>query len=226
MKLRNKNGCNGSELSELWLRIWTCWLWFRSYLLVWNARFRLTGKSDCNSSFSRIYQGERPFPKQHKSLFHSLSLNSRVSFTIVMLFESFLWRNRHKYSLIKRGAFWLVAPVFGNPVATTWHIRSIPDPYIMRRGGHQLSSFRNNFGGDLWNFKSLPTPRPVIDIENGRLHQLQTDSACFRVNLNLKTIISSNHLQNSFLLAKATIFRHLIDCRGILYFWKYLQAGT
>ena len=33
-----------------------------------------------------------------------------------MLVESFLWRNRHKYSLIKRGAFWLVAPVFGNPV--------------------------------------------------------------------------------------------------------------
>ena len=85
-------------------------------LLVWTALFRLSGKSDCNSSFSRIYQGERPFPKQHKSLLYSLSFNSRVSFTIVILFELFLWRNRHKYSLIKRRAFWLVAPVFGNPV--------------------------------------------------------------------------------------------------------------
>ena len=50
----------------------------------------VSGKSHCNSSFSRIYQGERPFPKQPKSLFHYLSLNSRVSFTIVMLFKSFL----------------------------------------------------------------------------------------------------------------------------------------
>ena len=116
VKLRNKNGCNGSELFELWLRIWTCWLWFCSYLLVWNACFRLTGKSVCNSSFSRIYQGKRPFPNQPKSLFYYLSLNSQVSFTIVMLFQSFLWRNRHKYSLIKCGAFWLVAPVFGNLV--------------------------------------------------------------------------------------------------------------
>ena len=40
--------------------------------------------------FLRIYQGERPFPKQHKSLFHSLSLNSQVSFTFIVLFESFL----------------------------------------------------------------------------------------------------------------------------------------
>ena len=83
---------------------------------VWNARFRLTGKSDYNTSFSRIYQGERPFAKQHKSSFHSWSLNSQVSFTIVMPYESFLWRNRHKYSLIKCEAFWLVTPVFGNPV--------------------------------------------------------------------------------------------------------------
>ena len=70
----------------------------------------------CKLSFSLIYQGERPFPKQLQSLFHYLPLNSRVSFTIVMLFKSFLWRNRRKYLLIKRGAFWLVAPVFGNPV--------------------------------------------------------------------------------------------------------------
>ena len=47
-------------------------------------------KSDQNSSFSRICQGERPYPTQQKSLIHSSSLNSRVFFTIVMLFESFL----------------------------------------------------------------------------------------------------------------------------------------
>ena len=101
-----------------------------------NAHFSKLTKSDQNSSFSRIYQGERPYPTQQKSLFHSSSLNSRVLFTIVIL-ESFLWRNRHKYSLIERGAFWLVALVFGNLVYTK-HTR----PFLsMWRGGRRQTIF-------------------------------------------------------------------------------------
>ena len=88
-----------------------------------------------NWSFSHIYQRERPFPKQCKSFFHSLFLNSWASFTIMMLFESFLWCNRHNYSLIKHGAFnWSLQ------FLVSWYIQSIPDPSFMRRGGcHQTS---------------------------------------------------------------------------------------
>ena len=100
-----------------------------------NTLFSQLEKSDQNWSFSRIYQRERPFPKQCKSFFHSLFLNSRASFTIVMLFESFLWCNRHNYSLIKHGAFdWSLQ------FLVSWYIQSIPDPSFIRRGGcHQAS---------------------------------------------------------------------------------------
>ena len=87
-----------------------------------------------NSSFSCIYQGERPYPNQPKSFIHYLSLNSWLYFTIVMLFQSFLWRKRHWLNV--EHSDW--SHQF---LVIRWYIRSIPDPYVMQRGGRRQTSY-------------------------------------------------------------------------------------